>query len=314
MSTIRKRNNKYQVQVRTQGQQISKTFTQLKDAKKWSMFYESKINLGVDLEVLDKNLTLKYLINRYLLEITPTKKGFIQERVRLLRLLKEPITNNKIYLLKTKDFVKFKGVRIKDGNRTCAYDLVLLHHIYNTAIKQWCYPITHNPLSNIQKPKCNPPRERRLSDNELKYILNHKFKNNNMEHVIELALETGMRRGEILSITKDDVKDNHIYLADTKNGSPRKIPLTNKVKQIIDKSVLPYSISSNAVRLSWYRMTKRAGIVDLHFHDLRHEAISRFFEKGLSIPEVSLISGHKDVRQLMRYTHLKINNLIDKLN
>ena len=59
-------------------------------------------------------------------------------------------------------------------------------------------------------------------------------------------------------------------------------------------------------------MTKRAGIVDLHFHDLRHEAISRFFEKGLSIPEVSLISGHKDVRQLMRYTHLKINNLIDK--
>ena len=314
MPSIRKRNNKYQVQVRTQGQQISKTFTLLKDAKKWGMFYESKINLGVDLEVLDKNLTLKYLINRYLLEITPTKKGFIQERIRLIRLLKEPITNNKIYLLKTKDFVKFKNKRIKDGNRTCAYDLVLLHHVYNTAIKQWCYPITLNPLSNIKKPKCNPPRERRLNDNELNYILNHKFKNNNMEHVIELALETGMRRGEILSITNDDVKGNHIYLADTKNGSPRKIPLTKKIKEIIDKSVLPYSISSNAVRLSWYRMIKRAGIVDLHFHDLRHEAISRFFEKGLSIPEVSLISGHKDVRQLMRYTHLKINNLIDKLN
>ena len=61
-------------------------------------------------------------------------------------------------------------------------------------------------------------------------------------------------------------------------------------------------------------MIKKAGIVDLHFHDLRHEAISKFFEKGLSIPEVSLISGHKDVRQLMRYTHLKISNLIDKLN
>ena len=173
MPSIRKRNNKYQVQVRIQGQQISKTFAQHKDAKKWGMFYENKINLGVDLELLDKNLTLKYLINRYLLEITPTMKGFIQERVRLLRLLKEPITGNKVYLLKTKDFVKFKGVRIKDGNRTCAYDLVLLHHIYSTAIKQWCYPITHNPLSNIQKPKCNPPRERRLNDNEAKYILNH---------------------------------------------------------------------------------------------------------------------------------------------
>ena len=61
-------------------------------------------------------------------------------------------------------------------------------------------------------------------------------------------------------------------------------------------------------------MIKKAGITDLHFHDLRHEAISRFFEKGLSVPEVALISGHKDVRQLMRYTHLKISNLITKLS
>ena len=134
-----------------------------------------------------------------------------------------------------------------------------------------------------------------------------------MGHVIELAIETGMRRCEILSITTEDIKDDSIYLSDTKNGSPRRIPLTNKIKEVIDKSSLPYSISSNAVRLNWYRMTKKAGIVDLHFHDLRHEAISRFFEKGLSIPEVSLISGHKDVRQLMRYTHLKVKNLALKL-
>ena len=313
MPSIRKRQGKYQVQVRAQGQYISKTFRQLKDARKWGIFYENKINLGVDLEVLDKKLSLKDLINRYLLEITPAKKGSIPERVRLLRLLKEPIVNNKIYVLKTKDFLKFKNIRIKDGNRTCAYDLVLLHHIYNTAIKQWCYPIVHNPISNIKKPRCNPPRERRLNDNELKYILNHQFKNCNMGHVIELAIETGMRRSEILSITTEDIKDDSIYLSDTKNGSPRRIPLTNKIKEVIDKSSLPYSISSNAVRLNWYRMTKKAGIVDLHFHDLRHEAISRFFEKGLSIPEVSLISGHKDVRQLMRYTHLKVKNLALKL-
>ena len=65
MPSIRKRRSKYQVQIRIQGQQISKTFTQLKDAKKWGMFYESKINLGVDLEVLDKNLTLNDLIHLY---------------------------------------------------------------------------------------------------------------------------------------------------------------------------------------------------------------------------------------------------------
>jgi len=314
MASIRKRLGKYQVQIRAQGQHITKTFVHLCDAKKWSMFYESKILLGVELQTLDKKLTLEDLINKYLNEITPLKKGCVTETQRLRRLLKEPMVHLKVYQLKTSNFLEFKHKRIKDGNRTCAYDLVLLHHIYNTAIKQWCYPITHNPLSNIQKPRCNPPRERRLNDNEAKYILNHQFKNKNMNNIIELAIETGMRRSEILSITNNDIKDNCIYLSDTKNNSPRKIPLTKKVKEIINKSILPYSISSNAVRLSWYRMTKRAGIVDLHFHDLRHEAISRFFEKGLSIPEVSLISGHKDVRQLMRYTHLKINNLIDKLN
>ena len=135
-----------------------------------------------------------------------------------------------------------------------------------------------------------------------------------MNNIIELALETGMRRSEILSIGKQDIKDTYIHLSNTKNGSPRNIPITTKVREILNKSKLPYSISCNALRLNWSRMIKKAGITDLHFHDLRHEAISRFFEKGLSVPEVALISGHKDVRQLMRYTHLKISNLITKLS
>jgi len=314
MPTIRKRGSKYQVQIRLEGQKKSKTFNQLKHAKKWSAYYENKILLGNQLETLNKHLSLRDLINKYIIEICPLKKGHFREKKRLNRLLREPLVNQKIYKLNAKDFLEFRNKRIKDGNRTCAYDLVLLHHIYNTAIKQWCYPITYNPLTNIQKPRCNPPRERRLSDNELKYILSHNFKNKNMNNIIELAIETGMRRSEILSITKDVIKDNYIYLSDAKNNNPRKIPITTKVRDILNKSILPYSISSNAVRLNWSRMIKKAGIVDLHFHDLRHEAISRFFEKGLSIPEVSLISGHKDVRQLMRYTHLKITNLINKLN
>ena len=314
MSSIRKRGNKYQVQVRVQGQKITKSFNKLSHARRFGVYNENKILLGNQLQALDKQLSLRDLINKYIIEVSPFKKGYEREKQRLNRLLKESLVNQKIYKLNTKDFIEYKNKRIKDGNRTCAYDLSLLHNIYNTAIKRWCYPIKHNPLSNVDKPKTNPPRERRLSDNELKYILNHNFKNKNMNNIIELAIETGMRRSEILSITSKHIKDNYIFLADTKNNSSRKIPLTTKVKEIINKSKLPYSISCNAVRLNWSRMIKKAGIVDLHFHDLRHEAISRFFEKGLSIPEVSLISGHKDVRQLMRYTHLKINSLIDKLN
>jgi len=66
--------------------------------------------------------------------------------------------------------------------------------------------------------------------------------------------------------------------------------------------------------LAWERLRKRAGIDDLHFHDLRHEAISRLFEKGLSIPEVALISGHRDVRMLFRYTHLRAEDIAQRLD
>ena len=78
-----------------------------------------------------------------------------------------------------------------------------------------------------------------------------------------------------------------------------------------DSFVFP--LSSNAVRQAWDRLTRRAGITNLHFHDLRHEAISRFFERGLSIAEVALISGHRDVRMLFRYTHLRAEDVAKKL-
>ena len=313
MASIRKRNNKYQVQVRLSGQKISKTFHNLKDAQKWAIFNENRINLGNELEVLDKNLTLAELINKYLEEITPFKKGWRMETIRLRRMLRQKISSKTIKDLKTKDFIIYKNERIKDGNIACRNDLILLNHIYNVAIKQWNYLIKSNPLSNVPKPKPNPSRERRLSDNELKYILNEKFKNPHMKNIIHLAIETGMRRSEILAIKTQNLMNDYIWLPDSKNGNPRKIPLSIKAKSILYDSVLPFPVSPNAVRLCWDRMIKRSGIKDLHFHDLRHEAISRFFEKGLSIPEVSMISGHKDIKQLMRYTHLKIENLVKKI-
>ena len=313
MASIRKRQAKYQVQVRLQGHKISKSFGNLKDAQKWASYYENKINLGVELEVIDKNISLADLINKYLIEITPLKKGHFMESIRLKRILRDNIVNTKIYQLKTKDFIEFKNRRIVDGNRTCRYDLALLHHIYNVAIKQWSYHINYNPLSNVPKPKNNPSRQRRLSDNELKYILNEEFRNPHIKNIIAIAIETGMRRGEILSIKPENFLNDLIFLPDSKNGLPRKIPLTIKAQEILSKSNLPFPVSPNALRLSWNRMLKRASIKDLHFHDLRHEAISRFFEKGLSIPEVSFISGHKDVRQLMRYTHLKPENMVKRI-
>jgi integrase len=128
-----------------------------------------------------------------------------------------------------------------------------------------------------------------------------------------------MRRGELLSIRWKDVDMSAptIRILRTKNGHPRTIPLTPKAVEILasmartEERVFP--VTPNAVRLAWERLRRRAGLEDLRLHDLRHEAVSRFFEYGLTVPEVALISGHRDPRMLSRYTHLRPEKVAEKL-
>ena len=107
-------------------------------------------------------------------------------------------------------------------------------------------------------------------------------------------------------------------MEETKNGSPRDVPLSTTAKSLLtdlprDISGFVFPIHFEALKGLWRRATSRAGIQDLHFHDLRHEVTSRFFEKGLNVMEVATITGHKDLRMLQRYTHLKAEDLARKL-
>ena len=137
--------------------------------------------------------------------------------------------------------------------------------------------------------------------------------------MIEFAIETAMRRSEILSLRWENIdrKFTIATLPDTKNGSKREVPLTTKAKQLLEglskQEEYIFPLSDFAVRHTWDRLVKRAGIENLRFHDLRHEAVSRFFEMGLSVPEVASISGHKDYRMLASYAHLDIKKIASKL-
>ena len=129
--------------------------------------------------------------------------------------------------------------------------------------------------------------------------------------MIEMAIETGMRRGEILSLEwiNIDPERKRALLPMTKNGRSRWVPLSKKAILILNQvprtSGLVFPLSEVAVRQAWERLRKRSGLVDLNFHDLRHEAISRMFEKGLNVPEVASISGHRTASQLFRYVQVE---------
>lgn len=195
--------------------------------------------------------------------------------------------------------------------------------MFEVARDEWGVPFKENPLDKLQLRAPDQQRERRLKPGELDKLLEcaRHCRNPLIAPIIQFAFETGMRRGEILSITRDDVdcESRALLVPQTKNGQTRTIPLTRPALAVLLQRLGEgherlFPITANAFRLAWQRLKRSAGIGDLRFHDLRHEAISRFFEKGLSVPEVACISGHKDARMLFRYSHAIRERVLEKLD
>ena len=116
-----------------------------------------------------------------------------------------------------------------------------------------------------------------------------------------------------------DLERRTIFLPNTKNGDTRTVPLSTAALSVFaalprdqNEDVFP-GITAQAIKKAFIRAVRNAGIDDFHFHDLRHEATTRLFERGLNIMEVATITGHKDLRMLRRYTHLKAEDLAKKL-
>jgi len=323
MGSIRKRNGKYQAQIRRAGASpISKTFTNKKDAQVWVRGIEARIDVGDTSIKTPRSTTLGDLLKRYSDEVTPTKKGAAPELRRLKRLINDPVSATPLNSVTSHLLAVFRDRRLLDGPRACQYDLVLIRHCWNIARKEWGVPLPPNPVSDIRVPNGIRHRERRLNDGEFEKLQEAALSCRNLYlwPSIQIAIHTAMRRSEILSLTWDDIDQNAgvAKLRDTKNGSSRMVPLSNTALLILENlpkySTRVFATTEYAIRHSWDRLVKRAGIKDLKFHDLRHEAISRFFEIGLSIPAVALISGHNDPRMLFKYTHLNVKDVINQLD
>lgn len=317
MPSIRKRNGLWQAQVRKKNTgSISKSFHRKSDATKWALQQEITLQSGSLISKQRDDHTLNCLMNRYLEEVTPHKRGKEQEGRRIKRLLNDnQLMKTPLRAARPPVFATFRDTRIHDGVRACQYDLVLLRHAWNIALIEWGWDIGPNPLALIRFPKSNPPRERRLKSGEYECLKLATYGSRSwyLWPIIEIAIETAMRRGEILGLLWEniDFERQRALLPLTKNGRSRWIPLSPRA--IDQLQLLPrqnkrvFPVTANAFRLAWDRLRGRAGIKGLTFHDLRHEAISRIFERGLSIPEVMRISGHRTATQLFRY--IQINSI-----
>ena len=314
MATIRQRNKKWQVQVRRLHYgSLSQTFTHKKDALQWAREKEVELQQRSLKLQSGKFPLLKNLIEKYIKTISINKKGYNFEKYCFNNILRSKVSDLPINFITTQHLSKYRDERLKTVKySTFVRELNLIRHLFTVAITEWGFTI-NNPCKMIIKQNGVYKRERRLTNAEYNFLVKGNYPQLELRKVIELAIETALRRGEILNIKTEHIKGQTLLIPKTKNNHPRTIPLTKRALCILENSKLPFPMSANAVRLAWERLKKKGNIKDLHFHDLRHEAISKFFERGLSIPEVALISGHKDVRMLFRYTHLRPEDILKKL-
>lgn len=327
MPTIRKRGATWQVQVRRSGYPaLSRSFLTRSDALAWAREKERSIDraeLPLDVKQL-KRTTVADLLVRYVTEITPTKRGAVSERSRIRTMLKHKLARISLNNLSGAIVAQYRDDRltvVQSGS--VRRELIILRHVFEVAIREWAIPIGQNPCRQMRLPQDSRSRERRLLGNDERLLLAAIAPRTEwyMRPLLTLLVETGMRRGELLSICWRDVDlaTRTIRILNTKNGHPRRIPLTPAAVSTlaalprIGEEVRVFPLTPNAVRLTWERLRKRANLPNLRLHDLRHEAVSRFFEYGLSVPEVALISGHRELKMLSRYTHLQPERIADKL-
>jgi integrase len=267
--------------------------------------------------------TLSQALDLYLSTVTPYKKGWKQEARRIRAWQKNPLSERPLHALRGVDFARWRTARIEAGAScsTARLDLAIVSNLYTVAAQDWGYERLKNPVKAISKGRGSRPRERRLRQGEEARLLSWaEVMCPSMKTLILLALETCMRRSEICGLLWQNVnlERRTLLLPDTKNGEPRTVPLTTKACALLD--AMPrngsrvFTHNTNWVSRRFHALCKAAGITDLRFHDLRHEAISRLFELDIfNVVEIARITGHKTVSQLNRYTHLSAATLAARL-
>lgn len=317
----------FQVKMMVAGHKVSKVFDTLDEARTWRDLQRAGSSLDVDEKRIfearvnkreARTFTVAQALERYATEITPAKKGAAVELTRIGKAKKTSLASKSLYMVTPKDALAFMDEIGGSDNNKRKY-ASLISHLYRIAIKRWGMAV-ENPVSGkIEMPSNGKPRDRRLNGNEAELLLKHLSEE--ARSVFEFAIETAMRRSELLSLEwkSVNIKNCTATLKDTKNGETRAVPLSSKAIRVLNGRTRGigtgkvFSITPTRLRRDWEAARTAAGIPDIRLHDLRHEAASRLFEKGLNVMEAASVTGHKTLSMLKRYTHLNPTDIAKKL-
>jgi integrase len=268
--------------------------------------------------------TFGALIERYLREVTPLMRGAGADTIRLKAIMRRPIAKENMATLTSAKIAKYRDERLQEIKpSTVVRELAYFSSIINHARREWGLN-TPNPVLGVRKPVQPQGRNRVLTYEEERILLEactpKANRNIYRKPFVILAIETAMRSGEILSLRWEniDYQTRTAFLALTKNGESRRVPLSTRsvetlqsLPRSIDGRVLPINFA--ALETNFKRARDRAGLTDLRIHDLRHTAATRLSEKLPNLLELSAVTGHKSLAMLKRYYHPNPQLLAEKI-
>jgi integrase len=340
MATFTKRKLKssitWQAKIRRRGRPtVTQTFVRRADAEAWASTLESEMARGIFLDRSEQErVTIRDGLDRYKREITPSKRSAVAETRLINAMSRTWLADYTFASLRAADVARWRDERLTQvSSGTVLRGLALLGHLFKIARCEWGMEGLLNPVESVRKPKQGKARSRRLMEGEEAELLARARQYGDpIPSIITLALETAMRRGEIAGLRWEnvDLKRRVIRLLITKNGDAREVPLSSRAIEIlvalprridgwvfgIEPDTITQAfgrITGNAPTKLWKGRSHGSHLSNLRFHDLRHEATSRLFERGFNPIQVAAITGHKTLEMLKRYTHLKAEDLAQKL-
>ncbi len=340
--TDSKGKKRYRVQIKLKGFPAQNaTFERKTDAKEWAKRTESAMKEGRHFKTMEsKKHTVGDMIDRYKKSNLPTK-GSHQPNQRIqLNYWKERLGDYTLadctsaLIAECRDELLREATRIKKKRSPATVNryLAALSHCFTIAMKEWGW-VEDNPLRKVTKPKESRGRVRFLSDEEREGLLKacKESPNHFLYPIVVLALSTGARKGEILSIRLNqiDLERGTITFFETKNNEIRVVPLVEHASEVVKELIKIRRINTNLlfpgsdpkkpidIRHPWKEALKKAKIEDYRFHDNRHSAASYLAMSGATLTEIAEVLGHKTLQMVKRYSHLSeqhTSKIVAKMN
>jgi integrase len=333
LATIKQRGERqWRVRVRKKGIIATATFETKALAERWAKSKETEIEEGRFVPTAREadRVTLAQALDRYLLEVTPRKKGAEQEEKRIRQWQKEAFAKKPFSRVISDDLVQWRNRRQTEGRApsTISNSMNLLSAVYRHAASEWQMQGLINPAAGVRRPAARAGRNVQLSAEQEGKIIEACRANRLhpwLPYIVRLAIETAMRAGELRSLHWADIKGRVAHLEDTKNGESRDVPLSKAALSVLEEMkqdpAVPrqidgtlFPVGRELLSAIFAKAADDAGMPDLRFHDLRHVAATRISGKLPNTLELAAVTGHKTLQVLKRYYNPDIEQLAAKLD